>query len=62
MAVAGLGCQDKGMGDSNDKAERLAVALRDNLKRRKTQARVLRDAGSTGSPAPQDERSHPRSS
>jgi hypothetical protein len=55
MAVARSNCQGKGM-DAKDKAARLAAALRENLKRRKTQARVLRDAGSTGSPAPQDER------
>ncbi len=29
------------MSDANDKAKRLAKALRDNLKRRKAQARVL---------------------
>jgi len=28
--------------DANDKAERLAAALRENLKRRKAQARALR--------------------
>ena len=56
MAVARSNCQGKGMAEANDKAERLAAALRENLKRRKAQARVLRDAGSTGSPAPQDER------
>lgn len=49
MAVAGSSCQGKGMGDAKDRgsvkdgrAERLAAALRDNLKRRKAQARVLR--------------------
>ena len=41
MAVAGLSCQGKGMSDKDDKAERLAQALRDNLKRRKAQARDL---------------------
>ena len=39
MAVAGFSCQGKGMNDARDKAERLAKALRDNLKRRKAQAR-----------------------
>ena len=38
MAVAGSSCQGKGM-DAKDKAERLAAALRENLKRRKAQAR-----------------------
>ena len=41
MAVAGSNCQDKAMTDKDDKAERLAAALRDNLKRRKAQARDL---------------------
>ncbi len=44
MAVARSSCQGKGMGDGGhekdrQKAERLAAALRENLKRRKTQAR-----------------------
>ena len=46
MAVAGFSCQGKGMNDARDKAERLAKALRDNLKRRKAQAR-----GKASSPA-----------
>jgi hypothetical protein len=41
MAAARSNCQGKGMGDANDKAERLAKALRENLKRRKSQARGL---------------------
>ena len=41
MAGARSNCQGKAM-DAKDKAERLAAALRDNLKRRKAQARVLR--------------------
>ena len=40
MAVAGSSCQGKRMAEANDKAERLAAALRENLKRRKAQARV----------------------
>ena len=45
MAVAGSGCQGKGMSDAkdgnkDDRAQRLAQALRDNLKRRKAQARA----------------------
>ncbi len=31
------------MADKDEKAERLAAALRDNLKRRKTQARGVRE-------------------
>ncbi len=38
MAGPPLKCQDKTM-TSEDKAERLAAALRDNLRRRKAQAR-----------------------
>ena len=40
MAAALAWCQDKRMSDK-DKAERLAAALRDNLRKRKAQARVL---------------------
>ena len=39
MAVQPLGCQDKRM--EKDKAERLAAALRENLRKRKAQAREL---------------------
>ena len=46
MAVGGLSCQDKRMTGKDDKAERLAAALRENLKRRKAQAR-----GKDGAPA-----------
>ena len=41
MAVQPLGCQDKRM--EKDKAERLAAALRDNLRRRKAQSRAAPD-------------------
>jgi hypothetical protein len=45
MAAQPLGCQDKPM--EKQKAERLAAALRENLKKRKAQARNLSDqAGS----------------
>ena len=55
MAVAGSGCQDKGMSVSNDKAERLAAALRENLKRRKAQARVLsKPRGAKPRPKPEE--------
>ena len=40
MAAPAHGCQDKRM-DKQDKAERLAAALRENLRRRKAQAREL---------------------
>ena len=40
MAARCFDCQGKGMRDKEDKAERLAKALRENLKRRKAQARV----------------------
>ena len=40
MAAALAWCQDKRMTDQG-KAERLAAALRENLKRRKAQARKL---------------------
>jgi len=40
MAAPRSNCQGKGMSDK-DKAERLAAALRDNLRRRKAQAREL---------------------
>ena len=39
MAAQRLGCQDKAM--EKDKAERLAAALRENLRKRKAQARGL---------------------
>ena len=39
MAVGLIPCQGKGMSDK-DKAERLAAQLRENLKRRKEQARA----------------------
>jgi hypothetical protein len=41
MAASRLSCQGKGMADKDDKAERLAAALRENLRRRKAQARSL---------------------
>ena len=47
MAVAAFSCQDKGMSDKGDinakngRAERLSAALRENLKRRKAQVRIL---------------------
>jgi hypothetical protein len=41
MAASRLSCQGKGMPDKDDKAERLAAALRENLRRRKAQARSL---------------------
>ena len=40
MAVGRPLCQGKGMSDK-DKAERLAAQLRENLRRRKEQARAL---------------------
>ena len=40
MAVRASRCQDKRMA-KEDKAERLAAALRENLRRRKAQARGL---------------------
>ena len=43
MAVQPLGCQDKPM--EKQKAERLAAALRENLRKRKAQARELSEAG-----------------
>ena len=39
MAARVLECQDKRM-EKQDKAERLAAALRENLRRRKAQARA----------------------
>ena len=50
MAVAGFSCQGKGMSDKDDNAERLAQALRDNLKRRKAQARGKGDTGAKAGP------------
>ncbi len=44
MAVARMKCQDKRMSDK-DKAERLAARLRDNLRRRKQQARQMENGG-----------------
>lgn len=41
MAARARGCQDSGM-ENKDKAERLAAALRENLHRRKAQARGLK--------------------
>ncbi len=41
MAAPRSKCQGKGMAGKDDKAERLAAALRENLKRRKAQARGL---------------------
>ena len=40
MAARPSGCQDKRM-EKQDKAERLAAALRENLRKRKAQARGL---------------------
>ena len=51
MAVARLSCQGKGMGQANDKAERLARALRENLKRRKAQVRAGPQPAKQGSSA-----------
>jgi hypothetical protein len=42
MAARPLQCQDKRMKDDN-KADRLAAALRENLRRRKAQTRALSD-------------------
>ena len=42
MATRPYRCQDKSMKADN-KAERLAAALRENLRRRKAQARALAD-------------------
>jgi hypothetical protein len=41
MAGGRLNCQGKGMANKDDKADRLAAALRENLRRRKAQAREL---------------------
>ena len=41
MAGGRLSCQGKGMANTDDRAERLAAALRENLRRRKAQAREL---------------------
>ena len=49
MAAPALQCQDKSMAKS-DKDERRAAALRENLRRRKAQARSLtRPAADEGS-------------
>ncbi len=42
MAVGRLSCQGKAMTGKDEKAERLAAALRENLKRRKAQARAAK--------------------
>ena len=47
MAARPSGCQDKRM-EKQDKAERLAAALRENLKRRKAQAREGSAAADAG--------------
>ncbi len=39
---------DQGRKAAEDKAERLAAALRENLKRRKAQDRARRDGGDAG--------------
>ena len=41
MAAPPLKCQDKGMTKQDKREERLAAALRDNLRRRKVQARQI---------------------
>jgi hypothetical protein len=41
MAARRSNCQGKGMAQKDDKADRLAAALRDNLRKRKAQAREL---------------------
>ena len=41
MATEAPECQGNRMTDKDDKAERLAAALRENLRRRKAQARSL---------------------
>jgi hypothetical protein len=56
MATEPFGCQDNRMTDK-EKAERLAAALRENLRRRKAQAREL----GAGAPAKEEPRSGPRS-
>ncbi len=43
IASAGGGAHVAGMARKQDSQERLAAALRENLKRRKAQARDLRD-------------------
>ena len=40
MAARRSSCQGKAMSGKDEKAERLAAALRDNLRRRKAQARI----------------------
>jgi len=47
MAAARSNCQGKAMGEKDDKARRLAEALRENLKRRKAQARELQPKSAT---------------
>ena len=51
MAVGRLKCQGKAMSEKDEKAERLAAALRENLKRRKAQARAVK-TGRRQSPGP----------
>ena len=48
MAARRSSCQGKGMSGKDEKAERLAAALRENLRRRKAQARAARDPASGG--------------
>lgn len=55
MAARRSGCQGKGMSSKDNKAERLAAALRDNLRRRKAQAREL-DKPAEGEAEPRDPR------
>ena len=45
MAARAAKCQGKAMSDK-DKAERLAAKLRENLRRRKVQARALDESAS----------------
>ncbi len=51
MAARPLKCQDMRMV-KQDKAERLAAALRDNLRRRKAQARELADTANRDKSTP----------
>ncbi len=41
MAARRFACQGESVNENKDKAERLAAALRENLRKRKAQAREL---------------------
>ena len=54
MAAPALQCQDRAM-EKDDKAERLAAALRENLRKRKAQARSLPDRNPAPPPPPSED-------